>query len=45
MLRVIVLLKDDIRRIKTIKPQGILKVILQNLKVKVPIHPTIILAA
>jgi hypothetical protein len=45
MLRVIVLLKDDIRRIKIIKLQGILKFILQNLKVKIPIHSTINLSS
>ncbi|KAI9571215.1 hypothetical protein HD554DRAFT_2017383 [Boletus coccyginus] len=41
MFGVIVLLKDDVRRIKTIKLQRIEQFILQNLKVKVPIHPTI----
>src|SRR3981189_1382446 len=44
-LGVIILLKDDIRGIETITLQAILKFILQNLKVKVPIHPTINLSS
>ena len=41
MLRVIVLLKNDIRRIDTIILHDIYQVILQNLKVKVSIYPSI----
>src|SRR6201995_4019079 len=35
------LLKDDVRRIKTITLQGTEQFILQNLKVKVTVHPAI----
>ena len=45
MLRVIILLKDDVRRIKTIMLQGIEQFILQILKVKATIYPTSILVA
>ena len=45
MLRVIILLKDDVRRIETIILQGLLELILQNLEIEVPIHPTINLAS
>src|ERR1700761_7191847 len=41
VLGVIILLKDDVRRIKTIMLQGIEQFILQNLKVKVTVHPAI----
>ena len=44
MLRVIILLKDDVRRIETMILQGLLELILQNLETEVPIHPTINLA-
>ena len=45
MLRVIILLKDDVRRIETKILQGLLELILQNLEIEVPIHPTINLAS
>ena len=44
MLRVIILLKDDVRRIETIVFQGLLELILQNLEIEA-IHPTINLAS
>ena len=44
MLRVIILLKDNVRRIETIILWCLLELILQNLEIEVPIHPTINLA-
>ena len=41
VLGVIILLKDNVRRIETIILQGFLKFIIQNLKVEIPIHPII----
>ena len=41
VLGVIILPKGDIRRIKTIMLQEIKQLILQNLKVKVAVHPAI----
>ena len=45
MLKVTILLKDDVRRIETIILQGLLELILQNSEIDVPIHPTINLAS
>ena len=45
MLRVIILLKDDVGRVETIILQDLLELILQNLEIEVPIHPTINLAS
>ena len=40
-MTVIILLKDDVRRIETIILQGFLEFIIQNLKVEIPIQPII----
>jgi hypothetical protein len=45
MLAIIVFLKNDVRRIKTIKLQGVLQFIHQILKVEVAIHPAIHLSS